>query len=188
MSNSLKLTGLFFGFLLICVGSYFVMTTNAESHASKLRISYETLVRAQGVKHDEIWKTLKGIAQVDKQSDAMQLKYYQAWENAVSKTSNLHEAAESVFPMMFQQAGVNGPNNEIKIKLAQTIDDKNAEFTASRNNVLAACNELNEYVQDPWNIYFLPVELTRPVDCKIITSSRTNKALESGVDDDNSIY
>jgi len=188
MNNSIKLVLLVFAFVLISIGGYFVMKTNAESRASKLRINYETLVDAQGAKHDEIWKTLKGIAQVDKQSDEMQTKYYQAWENAVSKTSNLNEAAESVFPMMFQQAGVSGPDNSIRLKLVQAIDDKNTEFTSSRNNVLAACKELNTFIQDPWNAYLLHTELTVPVDCQIITSTRTNKALDSGVDDDNSIY
>lgn len=176
------------GLILAGLAYWFIASTNAEARVNELKQAHEALVQRQGVKHDEMWKGLAGIAQVDKQNDDMQQIYYDAWKDAISKGSNLATATESVFPMLFQQASVTGPQTEIKMKLANKIEDYNSEFTSYREDVLAACQAYNTYVQDPWNKYFLSDDLEKEIDCIVITSTRTQNAVESGVDDNNTIY
>lgn len=173
--------------LFFIIGVYFVTKINTETNYAELHNNYESLRIKEANFHDAMWKTISGIAQVDKMNDTMQTKLFNTWETAISKTANLGELSQgSFFPMMFQQAGLTY-DNTIKLKLVQAIDDKNSEFIFVRDAIAASCLELNNFVTNGWNKFFLPSDIKK-IDCITITSTRTQNASKTGVDDNSTIY
>lgn len=127
-----------FTLAIASVVTFFVMQMNAQTEWNRLNNMTEASVDQQASYHDELWSKISGIAQVDKQNDTMYLQYTEAWKVAVSNTANLNQAVGQVFPMLFQQAGLDAPQLEIKKELVRTIQESNSEFTNYRTNVTVA--------------------------------------------------
>lgn len=174
-------------FLFVIV--YGVTYMNKQNKLVKLENTIEALQAKQASFYDGFWKTLRQTAQVDTAFVKQEQKYFQTWQDAISKTANFTEAANKSFiPMLFNQAGLNAPNPEFKRKIMQIVEDGNVQFENRRNEIIAAVNQYNNFVRNPWNsIYFIPSEGKNAMDY-IITSARTKNALNTGEDNDTNIY
>lgn len=167
--------------------SIFVTRMNTLTEYNQLVDNYDAMRVKEAAFHDELWKTISQTAQVDVKNDEMQNRLFQAWENAISKTATSSvSTGQGIMPILFQQTGIS-LDTSVKNKLVQIIDDKHSEFTLRRNDIAAACLELNKFVSNEWNRMFLP-DHAKKVDCKIITSTRTQNASETGRDDESKLY
>ena len=174
---------------VVVVGvSYFGVRMSKYSTLNQLHNTVEALQDKQASFFDSHWKTLKQLAQVDTAFVAQEQKYFDTWKEAISKTGNFEQSTNTIIPMMFQQAGLDGPNTVFKEKLSQVIKDGNKDFEIVRNEVIASINQYNNFVGDPWTPFFGINEQKLDAKDFLILSSKTNNALITGEDNEVDIY
>lgn len=174
-------------FIIFGVGLFFTKM-NVYSNLNVLRQEYNGQMEMLKVGHDNMFKTLKQIAQVDTSATNSYRNYVKAWENAMSRGATLDDAVKSTFPMFFVQAGMSQQDLSIKQKLVDAIAIKRDGFQQANAIAVAACVELNKFVGNPWNQLFLKAEDEIPVECTTITSTVSEDALRNEVDDNTSLY
>jgi hypothetical protein len=179
----------FIGFLLLSSATWVITRMNKIKQLRQFENTVEALVDKQASYFDSFWKSVSQVAMVDTAFAAQEQRYYDAWRDAISQTQNVQQAAQqSIIPMLFNQAGVSAPNPEFKRNLMRVITDGHFTFEARRNDIIAVINQYNDFVTDPWlDFYFIDADKMDASDF-IITSSRTNRAVETGEDNDVEIY
>lgn len=149
------------------------------NNAAGLRNLYEAKVKANSASFDNMWKEISQTSQVtDKQKDALKdifTSYAAARTTGGSQDGSLMKwVTESI------------PNVDVSVykTLMNTITSARDSWTMRQLELVDIARQYNQLlVQFPTNV-FLGAFGFKQIDAKVITSSRTEKAFETGKDDE----
>lgn len=164
-------------FLSAIVAAIWGVTT--YNNAAGLRNLYEAKVKANSASFDNMWKTISQSAQVtDKQKDALKdifTSYAGARTTGGSQDGSLMKWVTESIPNV---------DTSVYKTLMNTITSTRDGWTMRQLELVDIARQYNEaLVQFPTNV-FLGAFGFKPIDAKVITSDRTEKAFSSGRDDE----
>lgn len=126
--------------------------------------------------HDESWKVIKTAFKVE---ENMREDYGKAIEAYMARG----ESYQNAMFIWAQEAQLPPPSEQLRMKMMNQTQDLMSKFTSYRNELTRVVAERNTFVRNPWNYIFLTSEQRKPIEARIITSSVTNNAFETGEDD-----
>jgi len=159
------------GLWVVFHGLSVIRTDNGIRNQFKANTQKVTLV------HDEMWKDISQKTQLSDEYKGMVI----AAVNAVAQGRQ----GGSLFKSIQEAAPTTNIDTSIIKEIMATVEGKRHELTEIQNTLLQLQKEDNDLRSDPINGLFLSGR--EELEVKLITSSRTRNAQETGVDDDVSL-
>lgn len=158
---------------------------STRNRAVSLKVQYDSKLTANNATFDNMWKKIKGAAEVtDAQKDALKdilVGYAQARSQPGGNRDGslakwIHEAVPNVDTSTF--------NN-----LQNIIVGSRDSWTFNQLELVDIANEYNRMLQVfPSNVILHAFGMTEPIKAKIITSTKTEQAFATGKDDDTAVF
>lgn len=169
----------FFALILIILFGVFIGYMNTQSKWNMMNNATNAAFERQKVAHDEMWKVIKTNMNLRDELREVTFKAIEAYaERGKTQTNADFLWLKENYPNLNQTGAA-----DFYQKLANIISDQNGKFTSVRNDVIFATNEYNNFVTNSWTRLYLNAEQCKTRDAKVITSSLTQEAVESGRDD-----
>ncbi len=147
--------------------------------AGTLKNQYEAKLKANTASFDNMFKTISQNVQVtDKQKDALK-EIFTSY--ATARTTG---GSEDGSLMKWVQESIPNVDTSVYKTLMNTITSSRESWTMRQIEIVDIARQYNEpFNKIPTN-FLLPLFGYQKIDAKVITSSRTEKAFETGRDDD----
>ena len=181
-TNTIVLTsvfGLVFASLSV-VALFFIMSISLNNQDAVLRNTLKAKESAREAVYDETWKSIKQIAQVtDKYAGDFKEVFPKLMEGRYGNArggallSFVTEANPTLDPTLYT-------------KLANVIEAKRAEFTTTQKQLLDLKREHDNLLDTFPGTFF--VRNKEKVGVKVISSTRSKEAVETGIDDDTKVF
>lgn len=169
----IALTAVGVSFLIIC-GIYVVSLYNS---ASTLKNTYDMKVKDNSSEYDSMWKIISQTAQIpEAKKNAFEEIYTEYAAARTSKSTN----------QMMTWVKESAPHVDLSTydKLMNVITGTRQSWTFRQKELVGIAEEYNKkMISFPSNI-FLGMFGFQKIDPKVITSTRTEEAFQSGKDDD----
>lgn len=160
------------------IGIYFILKISI----SNTEIYKHNLVKAKEKEvanvYDDVWKTISQVAQVSED-------YRTSFDSIYSHIMSDRYSANDGSLMKWIKESNPKFETTLYLDLANTIESKRGEFKNVQSVLIDVVRQYNDYVSVFPNSFFLNKE---PLEVKLILSTRTNKAVETGVDDDVKLF
>lgn len=167
------------GFLIVLMGVLFgmyVSTTNTE-----IRLSEHAKAKQKDVTnvYDAVWKTISQTAQV---SEDYRSSFDSIYSHIMSDRYSKGDGS------LMKWITESNPQFDTKLyeRLAEVIESKRAEFKNAQTELLDVVRNYNTYISVFPNRLFLGDK--KKLEAKLILSTRTNTAIETGVDDEVELF
>lgn len=160
--------------LAIVLAAYVIGVKNTQAG---LQVQYDSKLKANNASFDNMWKKIQQTAQVtDAQKNALKeimIGYAQArgGNGGGSMATSVREAIPNVDTKVFQQ-------------LMNIITGSRDQWTAEQIQLVDVARQYNFNLSQFPKSFILDLFGYKPIDAKLVTSSRTDKAFETGKDDD----
>jgi hypothetical protein len=161
----------------VVIGSVWGIST--YNQASSLKNLYDAKLKANNASFDNMFKTIDQSAQVtNKQKDALK----EIFTSYASARTTGGSADGSV--MKWVTESIPNVDTSVYKTLMNTITSARDSWTMRQLELVDIARQYNQYlVQFPTNV-FLKMLGFEKIDAKVVTSGRTEKAFETGRDDD----
>lgn len=162
-------------FAALFFGMY-VNTTNTEI---RLHEHYDAKKKDVTNVYDAVWKTISQTAQV---SEDYRSSFDSIYTHIMSDRYSKGDGS------LMKWITESNPqfNTKLYERLAEVIESKRAEFKNAQTELLDVARNYNTYISVFPNRLFLSDK--KKLDVKLILSTRTNTAAETGVDDDTDLF
>lgn len=179
MSN-LKMWLVTFVSLVVVLGTYFLLNVSYNNTDKRLRNTLTAKEGARQAVYDETWKSIKQIAQVSE-------KYSADFKEIYPKLmEGRYGNARGGALLSFVTESNPDLSTDLYKKLANTIEIKRAEFTNIQKQLLDIKREHDNLLDTfPGSHFLSGLEKTVVV---VITSSKTKAVIESGEENDISVF
>jgi hypothetical protein len=166
------------GVLLLCL-MVFMYAVGAQRSEIAARNATDAQVGVVQVAHDNMWKVLAKKAGVSQQYKP---------ENYRELLAEVVEGRKGGGLAKFVQE--QNPNFDLSLlkDLSQSVEASHAIVVREQNRLLDLDREHNNIIQDPLKGLFLSAAQKRPIAYKLITSSRSRTAQETGEDNDVDLF
>ena len=128
--------------------------------------------------YDDVWKTISQVAQVSED-------YRTSFDSIYSHIMSDRYSANDGSLMKWIKESNPKFETTLYLDLANTIESKRGEFKNTQSILIDVVRDYNTFIAQFPNRLFLDKE---PLEVKLILSTRTNKAVETGVDDDVKLF
>ena len=166
-------------FAVIVIGIMFVSVSNKEA---SLRVTIEQKQKDNTSEYDNMWKKIAQTAQVSEKQAAVLKDIFIGYADA--RTSK----GDNATLMKWVQESVPNVNTEVFNKLMDIITSSRDSWTFRQKELLDLNREHEKMlVVFPSNI-ICSILGRKSINIVIVTSARTDKAFETGKDDDVSLF
>lgn len=174
--------------LLVITGFIFVaMYFSYTNKEVVLRTAVEAKQKDAAVIYDQSWKIVKKQAQVaDKYESAFKKAYVDIME-ARYDTDSSGKARGQLFNFVTEA----NPNFDIRLyeKLANSIEEQQVVFTQVQEELIDKWQAHKILInQQPGKFFLQTIGGVEEIKIKLVTSTKTEKAFETGKDDDTSVF
>ena len=160
-------------------GGYVISTLNTEAILAN-QIKTKQLNNKNI--YDNMWKKISQTGQVSQQDRESLSKIFNSYAQARSGTGD-NQAV-----MKWVQEAIPNIDNTTMVNLQNIIISSRNEFSRNQSELLDLANEHNTMFDVfPSNIV-LSMFSRQKIDAKLVTSSRTENAFDTGKDDDTSVF
>jgi hypothetical protein len=164
----------------VMFGSYTVGLLNTEAVQSN-EIQAKQLDNKN--QYDNMWKQISQVAQVSEQDRASLGKIFNDYAQARSGTGGDNQAV-----MKWIKEAIPNVDNTTMVNLQNIITSTRNGFTRNQTELIDKVREHNT----PFDLFpsgmVLSMFSRKKIDAKLVTSSRTEKAFDTGTDDDTSVF
>jgi len=180
MSNKIKIAiGLAVALVVGLI--WFTTSISYKNQEVALRTQAEACQQANEARYDEVWKSIKQIANVtDKYAADFKAVYVGMMEGRYS--------ADKGSNPMFKMINEANPSfdSAMYTKLADTINAQRSGFTRDQKRLIDIKREHDLLLQSIPSKWFL--KGVEPLEIAIVTSTKTKEAFKTGIDDDVTLF
>jgi hypothetical protein len=179
-----KLTALVAAIVVVCVAGIYLLTgVSIRNEEASLRAQFAAVQSANTVDYDAMWKIIGQTAQVPAQ-------YSKDFRDAYTSILSGNGAADNgtVRNLFAVAAGMRPPQLDPSIyrKVQDVIESERTKFANAQKQLLDIKREHDRLrTTFPGSMF---VGAAAPLEAKLVTSSRTEKAFDSGKDDDTDLF
>ena len=166
------------------VGLWYILTgVGARNTEAALRATHQAVQKGNTVDYDAMWKIISQTAQVPKQ-------YSEDFKNAYSSIlASGGPANQSTVKNLFAVAsGMKVPELDSSLyrKVQDVIESERTKFANAQKQLLDIEREHTKLrTTFPSNLFVGDV---KPLESKLVTSTKTDKAFETGKDDETDLF
>ena len=171
------------GLLIVALSFiYFDMLNDYRNRANTLQIQIDKQVKKNEISFDNSWKIVKQEAQVDdKYSDVVKDFYVGIMTGRYGENGR----QEGGIMNTLQESNPKF-NDAMYEHLVQTIQEQRKAFQRDQNTLVSLSEQYEILLKNFPGSFFLSDY--KPIDIKLVTSTKTEKAFASGVDDDTDVF
>lgn len=167
------------GFLGLMV---YMAKFNIKKEAGQLKNAYNSQLKVNENRFNSMWKIIKTEAKIpEKYKDA--IKEVLVANNTSKYGANGYQ--QGGLMNVLQEANPNF-NDAMYQRLMNIIESEMKAFERDQNTLIGIAQQYNDLLLT-WSAQTFLDDLT-PMEAKIVTSTKTKKAFETGVDDDTDIF
>lgn len=177
MSNALKFGAVgLFGFIFLAVVFWFHILGIKREEIS-LRTMVETQQKNVEVSHDKMWKVIAQKVGITKQFTP---------EDQIAMLSEVVEGRTG--GTFAKSVTESNPTYDLSLlkDLSQSVEAEYAIVVREEKTLLEYAKDYKNVVIDPYKSMFLGGK--QPIEAKVITSTRSKAAIETGIDDNVDIF
>jgi hypothetical protein len=162
---------------------WFTSNISYRNQEVALRSKFNATQSSNKVNYDAMWKIISGVAEVPQQ-------YSQDFKDAYSSilASGSNTSNNSIRGLFATAAGMKVPelNPSLYAKVQNVIEAERTKFANNQRELLDIKREHDKLCQSfPGSLFLGGVT---PLEAKLVTSTRTEKSFDTGVDDDASVF
>jgi hypothetical protein len=180
-----KTLGIVIGLALLfgIVGfSYFSMMMNYRNEEAVLRVQIDKQTQVDQIRFDNTWKIIKDKAQVaDKYKDA----FKDIYTSIMTGRYGANGRQEGGFMNILQESNPKF-DESMYHELMTTIESERKGFERDQKTLIALSEQHEILIKTFPSSFFLSD--VQPIEIKLVTSTKTNKAFDTGVDDDVDVF
>jgi hypothetical protein len=170
-----KVTIIGAGVVILLLFIYMGMSISYNNHANQLEVASTQKIKANKVDYDAMWKTVsEQMGVTDKYKDAFKEIYIEMMEGRYS-----HDNGKLM--MWIQERNPNFDASMYKT-IMNTIESKRTDFATRQKELIAIEEEYNRMLVTFPGSWF--VGDRKPMDNTVITSTKTERVFETGLDDE----
>ena len=162
---------------------WFSSSISYRNQEIALRSRFEATQNSNKVNYDAMWKIISGVAEVPQQ-------YSKDFKDAYSSilASGANTSNNSIRGLFATATGMKVPelNPGLYAKVQNVIEAERTKFANNQRELLDIKREHDKLRQSIPASWF--IGSTAPLEAKLVTSTRTEKSFDTGVDDDASVF
>jgi hypothetical protein len=165
--------------LVILVAGWFFYGIGIQNEEVQARNRVEAQQKNVETHHDAMWKILAQKAGISNQYKPANYKELLAEVVEGRKGGNLAKTITE-----------QNPNFDLSLlkDLSQSVEGEHKVVVREEKKLLDYNRVHSNIIKDRWKRRFLDAEQTTPIEVSVITSTRSKKAIETGVDDDVNLF
>ena len=167
--------------LILLIISFITSFISVKDRAAEMYTLYESAIADIENVHDNTWKKISQVAQVEKGSREDYEKYIKSFV----ERGDAYKGTQWVWI----QENLTQKNPDLETQLIRIIEDSRDELKEANKNANHIASQFNTYRRRTFNSILLSfTKYSNDVEIKQITSTRSKQALQKGVDDSVDLY
>jgi len=163
--------------------SVIVTYININQKATFLKEDIVAKENQQKTNYDAMWKRISQIAQVNERDRQDYMTYL---DKATSSGMDVSQSTWTWLKQTYPNLETN-LNSKTTDELLRAISEGRDRIVNVQDELILVVNEYNKYIKDPWRTWALSSGFSE-IKANVITSSRTENAAETGIDDDVKVF
>ena len=169
-------------FLLVLIGTYISMSVSYRNEANMLEVKIENQTKENQVRFDNSWKIVKQEAQVDDKYSSVVKDFY---VGIMTGRYGANGRQEGGIMNTLQESNPKF-NDAMYEHLIQTIQEQRGMFERDQKVLISLAEQYEILLKTFPSSFFLSDK--KPIDIKLVTSGATEKAFETGKEDNVDVF